>query len=160
MRKFLLFLIPLQLFHNENFWFFLLFSVSSGQQQQFHFAFGQRPFHFPADPLGFRMPPIGNCQSELNILKENTNSFNREKNAKEIFPSTKIIINEPKTASLSVGRNFHHYFERQLMRNAEKICFNGISHRSMIAENSLIKIFQFIDEENLTKISHSLEPSC
>lgn len=37
----------------------------SGQQQQFHFAFGQRPFHFPADPLGFRMPPIGNCQSKL-----------------------------------------------------------------------------------------------
>jgi runt-related transcription factor len=36
-----------------------------GQQQQFHFAFGQRPFHFPADPLGFRMPPIGNCQSEF-----------------------------------------------------------------------------------------------
>ncbi|KAJ6638416.1 hypothetical protein Bhyg_11151 [Pseudolycoriella hygida] len=35
-----------------------------GQQQQFHFAFGQRPFHFPADPLsGFRMPPIGNCQN-------------------------------------------------------------------------------------------------
>jgi hypothetical protein len=41
----------------------------AGQQQQFHFAFGQRPFHFPADPLGFRMPPIGNCQSEfLSIL--------------------------------------------------------------------------------------------
>ncbi|XP_055682585.1 runt-related transcription factor 3 isoform X2 [Lutzomyia longipalpis] len=35
-----------------------------GQQQQFHFAFGQRPFHFPTDPLsGFRMPPIGNCQN-------------------------------------------------------------------------------------------------
>ncbi|TDG39912.1 hypothetical protein AWZ03_013667, partial [Drosophila navojoa] len=35
------------------------------QQQQFHFAFGQRPFHFSTDPLsGFRMPPIGNCQSE------------------------------------------------------------------------------------------------
>ncbi|XP_055915250.1 runt-related transcription factor 3 isoform X1 [Eupeodes corollae] len=35
-----------------------------GQQQQFHFAFGQRPFHFSADPLsGFRMPPIGNCQN-------------------------------------------------------------------------------------------------
>ncbi|XP_059616580.1 runt-related transcription factor 2 [Phlebotomus argentipes] len=34
------------------------------QQQQFHFAFGQRPFHFPTDPLsGFRMPPIGNCQN-------------------------------------------------------------------------------------------------
>ncbi|XP_037921628.1 runt-related transcription factor 3 isoform X2 [Hermetia illucens] len=34
------------------------------QQQQFHFAFGQRPFHFSADPLsGFRMPPIGNCQN-------------------------------------------------------------------------------------------------
>lgn len=44
-----------------------LISVLSllGQQQQFHFAFGQRPFHFPADPLsGFRMPPIGNCQSK------------------------------------------------------------------------------------------------
>lgn len=39
-----------------------------GQQQQFHFAFGQRPFHFPADPLsGFRMPPIGNCQSKYAI---------------------------------------------------------------------------------------------
>ncbi|XP_036320281.1 protein lozenge [Rhagoletis pomonella] len=38
-----------------------------GQQQQFHFAFGQRPFHFSADPLsGFRMPPIGNCQSAGN----------------------------------------------------------------------------------------------
>ncbi|XP_037932290.1 protein lozenge [Teleopsis dalmanni] len=37
------------------------------QQQQFHFAFGQRPFHFSADPLsGFRMPPIGNCQSAGN----------------------------------------------------------------------------------------------
>ncbi|KAI8439574.1 hypothetical protein MSG28_013302, partial [Choristoneura fumiferana] len=35
-----------------------------GQQQQFHFAFGQRPFHFPPDPLGgFRMPPITTCQS-------------------------------------------------------------------------------------------------
>ncbi|XP_059222977.1 GATA zinc finger domain-containing protein 16 isoform X5 [Stomoxys calcitrans] len=35
-----------------------------GQQQQFHFAFGQRPFHFSTDPLsGFRMPPIGNCQN-------------------------------------------------------------------------------------------------
>uniref|UniRef100_A0A336L9S6 CSON006056 protein n=1 Tax=Culicoides sonorensis TaxID=179676 RepID=A0A336L9S6_CULSO len=34
------------------------------QQQQFHFAFGQRPFHFSADPLsGFRMPPLGNCQN-------------------------------------------------------------------------------------------------
>uniref|UniRef100_A0A182FMJ2 Uncharacterized protein n=1 Tax=Anopheles albimanus TaxID=7167 RepID=A0A182FMJ2_ANOAL len=29
------------------------------QQQQFHFAFGQRPFHFPTDPLSsFRMPPL------------------------------------------------------------------------------------------------------
>ncbi|XP_017073826.1 protein lozenge isoform X2 [Drosophila eugracilis] len=38
-----------------------------GQQQQFHFAFGQRPFHFSTDPLsGFRMPPIGNCQSASN----------------------------------------------------------------------------------------------
>ncbi|XP_064213532.1 runt-related transcription factor 3 isoform X3 [Tribolium castaneum] len=39
-----------------------------GQQQQFHFAFGQRPFPFAAsDPLsGFRMPPIGNC----NILPD------------------------------------------------------------------------------------------
>ncbi|CAH1164979.1 unnamed protein product [Phyllotreta striolata] len=36
-----------------------------GQQQQFHFAFGQRPFPFAAsDPLtGFRMPPIGNCNN-------------------------------------------------------------------------------------------------
>lgn len=40
-----------------------------GQQQQFHFAFGQRPFHFPTDPLsGFRMPPIGNCQSKYHNL--------------------------------------------------------------------------------------------
>lgn len=40
-----------------------------GQQQQFHFAFGQRPFHFPADPLsGFRMPPIGNCQSKYFLV--------------------------------------------------------------------------------------------
>lgn len=48
-----------------------LISVLSllGQQQQFHFAFGQRPFHFPADPLsGFRMPPIGNCQSKCSLL--------------------------------------------------------------------------------------------
>lgn len=38
-----------------------------GQQQQFHFAFGQRPFPFAtSDPLsGFRMPPIGNCQSKF-----------------------------------------------------------------------------------------------
>lgn len=38
-----------------------------GQQQQFHFAFGQRPFPFAtSDPLsGFRMPPIGNCNSKL-----------------------------------------------------------------------------------------------
>ena len=45
---------------NEN----LFFVDLTGQQQQFHFAFGQRPFHFPADPLSFRMPPIGNCQSK------------------------------------------------------------------------------------------------
>ncbi|XP_058817198.1 uncharacterized protein LOC131680502 isoform X1 [Topomyia yanbarensis] len=37
-----------------------------GQQQQFHFAFGQRPFHFPADPLSsFRMPPIDMSQFGL-----------------------------------------------------------------------------------------------
>jgi len=42
-----------------------------GQQQQFHFAFGQRPFHFSTDPLsGFRMPPIGNCQSKYTIVPE------------------------------------------------------------------------------------------
>ncbi|XP_055639701.1 runt-related transcription factor 2 isoform X2 [Toxorhynchites rutilus septentrionalis] len=36
------------------------------QQQQFHFAFGQRPFHFPADPLSsFRMPPIDMTQFGL-----------------------------------------------------------------------------------------------
>ncbi|XP_021702992.1 uncharacterized protein LOC5567558 isoform X2 [Aedes aegypti] len=36
------------------------------QQQQFHFAFGQRPFHFPADPLSsFRMPPIDMSQFGL-----------------------------------------------------------------------------------------------
>ncbi|XP_055546991.1 probable serine/threonine-protein kinase MARK-A isoform X3 [Wyeomyia smithii] len=36
------------------------------QQQQFHFAFGQRPFHFPTDPLSsFRMPPIDMSQFGL-----------------------------------------------------------------------------------------------
>ncbi|TMW46327.1 hypothetical protein DOY81_008593, partial [Sarcophaga bullata] len=31
------------------------------------FRIGQRPFHFSTDPLsGFRMPPIGNCQSASN----------------------------------------------------------------------------------------------
>uniref|UniRef100_A0A6P7FWG3 Uncharacterized protein LOC114331551 n=1 Tax=Diabrotica virgifera virgifera TaxID=50390 RepID=A0A6P7FWG3_DIAVI len=47
---------------------FLVSSMTNGQQQQFHFAFGQRPFPFAAsDPLsGFRMPPIGNC----NIIPE------------------------------------------------------------------------------------------
>lgn len=41
-----------------------------GQQQQFHFAFGQRPFPFAAsDPLsGFRMPPIGNCNSKYSFI--------------------------------------------------------------------------------------------
>ncbi|KAJ1525815.1 hypothetical protein ONE63_009018 [Megalurothrips usitatus] len=45
-----------------------------GQQQQFHFAFGQRPFlsgHFGspldplqrADPLGFRVPSMANCNN-------------------------------------------------------------------------------------------------
>lgn len=40
-----------------------------GQQQQFHFAFGQRPFPFAAsDPLsGFRMPPIANCNSKYSF---------------------------------------------------------------------------------------------
>ncbi|XP_035779149.1 uncharacterized transmembrane protein DDB_G0289901-like isoform X2 [Anopheles albimanus] len=37
-----------------------------GQQQQFHFAFGQRPFHFPTDPLSsFRMPPLDMSQFGL-----------------------------------------------------------------------------------------------
>ncbi|XP_061503364.1 uncharacterized transmembrane protein DDB_G0289901-like isoform X2 [Anopheles gambiae] len=36
------------------------------QQQQFHFAFGQRPFHFPTDPLSsFRMPPLDMTQFGL-----------------------------------------------------------------------------------------------
>ncbi|XP_049535960.1 protein lozenge [Anopheles darlingi] len=36
------------------------------QQQQFHFAFGQRPFHFPTDPLSsFRMPPLDMSQFGL-----------------------------------------------------------------------------------------------
>lgn len=40
-----------------------------GQQQQFHFAFGQRPFPFPPDPLGgFRMPPITTCQSKYLVM--------------------------------------------------------------------------------------------
>lgn len=56
-----------------------LFSIFTGQQQQFHaFAFGQRPFlsgHFAGaldplqrapDPLAFRMPPaMSSCQSEF-----------------------------------------------------------------------------------------------
>lgn len=50
-----------------------------GQQQQFHFAFGQRPFlsgHFGspldplqrADPLGFRVPSMANCNSKYRVL--------------------------------------------------------------------------------------------
>ncbi|GJQ73600.1 hypothetical protein Trydic_g13944 [Trypoxylus dichotomus] len=47
-----------------------------GQQQQFHFAFGQRPFPFAAsDPLtGFRMPPIGNCNNMAQFGLTSTNS--------------------------------------------------------------------------------------
>ncbi|XP_017774111.1 PREDICTED: runt-related transcription factor 3 isoform X2 [Nicrophorus vespilloides] len=47
-----------------------------GQQQQFHFAFGQRPFPFAAsDPLtGFRMPPIGNCNNMPQFGLTSTNS--------------------------------------------------------------------------------------
>ncbi|KAJ8916777.1 hypothetical protein NQ315_005782 [Exocentrus adspersus] len=47
-----------------------------GQQQQFHFAFGQRPFPFAAsDPLsGFRMPPIGNCNNMPQFGLSSTNS--------------------------------------------------------------------------------------
>ncbi|XP_049817524.1 runt-related transcription factor 2 isoform X2 [Aethina tumida] len=46
------------------------------QQQQFHFAFGQRPFPFAAsDPLsGFRMPPIGNCNNMPQFGLSSTNS--------------------------------------------------------------------------------------
>ncbi|KAK9708593.1 Runt domain [Popillia japonica] len=46
------------------------------QQQQFHFAFGQRPFPFAAsDPLtGFRMPPIGNCNNMPQFGLTSTNS--------------------------------------------------------------------------------------
>ncbi|XP_031354461.1 runt-related transcription factor 3 isoform X1 [Photinus pyralis] len=47
-----------------------------GQQQQFHFAFGQRPFPFATtDPLsGFRMPPIGNCNNMPQFGLSTTNS--------------------------------------------------------------------------------------
>ncbi|KAJ8976050.1 hypothetical protein NQ317_017143 [Molorchus minor] len=47
-----------------------------GQQQQFHFAFGQRPFPFAtSDPLsGFRMPPIGNCNNMTQFGLTSTNS--------------------------------------------------------------------------------------
>ncbi|XP_066250555.1 uncharacterized protein RunxA isoform X1 [Euwallacea similis] len=47
-----------------------------GQQQQFHFAFGQRPFPFAAtDPLSsFRMPPIGNCNNMTQFGLTTTNS--------------------------------------------------------------------------------------
>ncbi|XP_060522857.1 runt-related transcription factor 3 [Cylas formicarius] len=46
------------------------------QQQQFHFAFGQRPFPFAtSDPLsGFRMPPIGNCNNMTQFGLGTTNS--------------------------------------------------------------------------------------
>ncbi|XP_030762917.1 runt-related transcription factor 2 isoform X2 [Sitophilus oryzae] len=46
------------------------------QQQQFHFAFGQRPFPFAtSDPLsGFRMPPIGNCNNMTQFGLTTTNS--------------------------------------------------------------------------------------
>ncbi|KAG7312138.1 hypothetical protein JYU34_001600 [Plutella xylostella] len=46
-----------------------------GQQQQFHFAFGQRPFPFPPDPLGgFRMPPITSCQNMSQFGLSSSNS--------------------------------------------------------------------------------------
>ncbi|GBP50469.1 hypothetical protein EVAR_96706_1 [Eumeta japonica] len=46
-----------------------------GQQQQFHFAFGQRPFPFPPDPLGgFRMPPITTCQNMSQFGLSSSNS--------------------------------------------------------------------------------------
>ncbi|KAH0810926.1 hypothetical protein GEV33_011865 [Tenebrio molitor] len=50
--------------------------ILPGQQQQFHFAFGQRPFPFAAsDPLsGFRMPPIGNCNNMPQFGLSSTNS--------------------------------------------------------------------------------------
>ncbi|XP_045477114.1 runt-related transcription factor 1 isoform X2 [Harmonia axyridis] len=46
------------------------------QQQQFHFAFGQRPFPFAtSDPLStFRMPPIGNCNNMTQFGLTSTNS--------------------------------------------------------------------------------------
>lgn len=105
------------------------------------------------------MPPIGNCQSELKFLKENKFLQSR-KERKRNFPINENNYQRAKDRKPLCRAKFHDYFERQVMQNAEKICFNGMPHRSMIAENSLIKIFQFIDEENLTKISHSLEPSC
>ncbi|XP_018327131.1 uncharacterized protein LOC108738268 [Agrilus planipennis] len=47
-----------------------------GQQQQFHFAFGQRPFPFAStDPLsGFRMPPIANCNNMPQFGLSTTNA--------------------------------------------------------------------------------------
>lgn len=47
-----------------------------GQQQQFHFAFGQRPFPFAtSDPLSsFRMPPIGNCNNMTQFGLGSTNT--------------------------------------------------------------------------------------
>ncbi|KAL3274644.1 hypothetical protein HHI36_016024 [Cryptolaemus montrouzieri] len=46
------------------------------QQQQFHFAFGQRPFPFAtSDPLSsFRMPPIGNCNNMTQFGLTTSNS--------------------------------------------------------------------------------------
>lgn len=100
------------------------------------------------------MPPIGNCQSELKFLKENKFLQSR-KERKRNFPINENNYQRAKDRKPLCRAKFHHYFKRQVMRNAVKICFNGMPHRSMIAENSLIKIFQFIDEENLTKISPS-----
>ncbi|CAG9564624.1 unnamed protein product [Danaus chrysippus] len=49
--------------------------IRKRQQQQFHFAFGQRPFPFPPDPLGgFRMPPITTCQNMSQFGLSSSNS--------------------------------------------------------------------------------------
>ncbi|KAH8344519.1 hypothetical protein KR084_003016 [Drosophila pseudotakahashii] len=62
------------------------------QQQQFHFAFGQRPFHFSTDPLsGFRMPPIGNCQSN-NLRKFLINSIKLYPLKNNIFHISKYLL--------------------------------------------------------------------
>lgn len=85
----------------------LIFSVLSllGQQQQFHFAFGQRPFHFPADPLsGFRMPPIGNCQSEYFVWQI-------------WFSYSFFMVDLICVSFLSFYSQFLHYQRRTFVRN-------------------------------------------